>query len=152
MKKTVSQLLSEIDSAYVPVGKDGKNVIRVSGHPPDPVRIKEGKYTKNCENIYLIFVKSLIDTAWQDDAELEKLIRLIESSDAKERARGKADLNNWMVEIGDEAKKGMCYQIIDGNCRRDIDTAVENAAKMLKTSVFVPLKHIVTADEACKPL
>jgi len=49
MKKPVSLLLNEIDSVYVPVGKDGKNVIRISGHPPDPDKIKDGKYTKNCK-------------------------------------------------------------------------------------------------------
>jgi len=55
---------------------------------------------------------------------------------------GETDLNNWMVEIGNDAKKGMNYQIIDGNSGHEIDTAVEKATNMLKTSIFVPLKYI----------
>jgi predicted house-cleaning noncanonical NTP pyrophosphatase (MazG superfamily) len=142
MKKTVSQLLSEIDSVYVPVRNNCRDIIRISGHPPAPNRLKNGEYTKNCKNVYLIFVKSLIDETWEDDAELAELIQLIESNDPEEKKHGDICLNNWIVEIGNKANKGMNYLIIDGNSEYEIDATVEKVKKMLKTSAFIPLEYI----------
>jgi hypothetical protein len=143
MKKTVNQLLNKIDSAYIPAAKDGSSVIRISGHLPDADRLRDGDITKDCKNIYMIFVRSLIAVQTRsDDAQLSELVALIDSNDPAKKKRGATDLNNILVWIGEDAGKGINYQIIDGNSNNEIKSTVKTVTKTLKTSVFKRLEYI----------
>jgi len=146
MKKSMLRTLREGRSDYIAVKRDGRDIIRVSSHAPTPPRLLRGEKTKYCTNIFLIFVKNTIDETGKNSADLAKFIRLKESDNANERKLGEIALNNYIVEIGENAKKGMNYMIIEGNSDDEIDTAVEEVRAVLKTSVFVPLKYI-TADD-----
>jgi hypothetical protein len=142
MKRTIKQLLCAGSSIYIVVKKDGKDVIRVSGHLPKPANLLKGKQTKGCKNVYLIFVKSAINLTRNNGSKLALAIRLMESKDADERKRGEIYLNNLVAGIGADTQKGTNYLIIDGNTELEIDNAVKIVKQMLKTSVFKPLKHI----------
>jgi len=146
MKKSILRTLRAGRSEYIAVKRDGRDVIRVSGHAPTPPRLLRGEKTRYCKNIFLIFVKNAIDETGENSAELAKFIRLKESDNANERKLGEIALNNYIVEIGEYAKKGMNYRIIEGNSDDEVDTAVEKVKAMLKTTVFVPLKYIAMAD------
>jgi hypothetical protein len=143
MKKTISQLLKEVDSVYLVATKNGDTVIRVSGHLPDPDRLRCGNVTADCKNIYLILVKSLIDPTQEDDVKLAELIEQTESSDENEKRRGETSLNNAIVWLGEDAgNKRMDYMIIDGKSDDEINATVNVVKRMLKTSVFNPLRYI----------
>jgi hypothetical protein len=142
MKKTISQRLIDGESIYISAKKDGSAVIRVSGHLPTSANLFYGRVTKNCKDVYLIFVKSVIDVTLESGKRLASAIHLIESRDPKEKKLGEIRLNNWVVSIGDGAGKKMNYLIIDGNSEHEIKAAIKAVTKMLKTSVFKPLKHI----------
>jgi hypothetical protein len=142
MKKTISQLLNEIDSVYIPATKDGSSVIRISGHLPAPYRLRHGDVTGNCKNIYMIFLRNKIAAQTRaDNARLSELVRLIDSNDPAEKRRGVIGLNNILVWIGKDINKKINYQIIDGNSEHEINTTVENVKTMLKTSAFIPLEY-----------
>jgi len=68
MAKSIIQKITENGTAYIPVKKDGKDVIRVSDHAPNPYRLRSGADTKHCKNVYLIFVKSMIDKTRESSA------------------------------------------------------------------------------------
>jgi len=51
-------------------------------------------------------------------------------------------LNNLIVAIGEDAKKGMNYRIIESNNDDELKKDVNQVRNMLKTTVFVPLKYI----------
>jgi len=142
MKKSVFQKFINHGSAYIPADKDGRIVIRISNHMPTPIRLFYGDITGKCENIYLIFVKSKIEKEKEGGIKLTRLIQLKESNNPKERIQGEIELNNILVNIGNSIKKGINYQIIDGNSKREIEKATDNAVKMLKTTVFIPLEYI----------
>jgi hypothetical protein len=142
MKKTISQLLGEGGSVYISATKDGSGVIRVSGHLPDPDKLCIGDVTKNCKNIFLILVRSqIVAQIRRDGAKLAELVRSIDSNNPVEKKLGEMRLNNLIAEIGYDAKKGMNYQIIDGNSEHEIKAAIKAVTKMLKTSVFKPLEY-----------
>jgi len=138
MRKSIFQMLIDGESAYIPVKWDGSDVIRVSGHMPNPKRLLKGRITAKCKNVYLIFVKNMIDKK----SGLAKLIHVMGLNNPEIKMCGETDLNNLIVEIGKDAKKGMNYQIIEANSDDEIDTAVKKAKERLKTTVFVPLKYI----------
>jgi len=142
MKKSVFQRFIDHGSAYIPVRKDGHDIIRVSSHIPTSTVLFNGKMTGKCKNIYLIFVKNGIDKTKIGGIKLAQLIKLIESNNPEEQIQGKTELNNILVNIGDDLKKGINYQIIEGNSKYEIDKATNNAQKMLKTTIFKPLKYI----------
>jgi len=146
MKKPITLKSIERQSQYIPVKRDGRDVIRVSNHLPAAMRLLNGNLTGKCRNVYLIFVKSIIDETTKNGAELAILIRLMESNYANEREYGEITLNNFIVEIGEDAKKGMNYRIIDGNSDGEINQNVNDVKKMLKTSGFLPLAYIDMAD------
>jgi len=146
MKKPLTRKSIENQSDYIPVKRDGRDVIRVSNHLPSAKRLLSGSVTGKCKNVYLIFRKSMIDETTESGAELAMLIRLKESNNADERKQGEIALNNLIVAIGEDAKKGMNYRIIEGSSKNDVRKAVDNAKNMLKTSVFVPLKYIAMTD------
>jgi len=146
MKKPITRKYIKKQSQYIPVNPDGMDVIRVSNHLPTSKRLLNGSLTGKCKNVYLILRKSIIDETTKDGAELAALIRLKESDNANERKLGNITLNNYIVEIGKKTKKGMNYRIIEGNSDAEIDTAVEDVKTMLKTSAFVPLKFIDSAE------
>jgi len=148
MKKSIIQTiirkLIDNGSAYVPVKRDGHEVIRISNHIPTPENLFRGRITGKCKNVYLIFVKSMIDEKRQSGIKLKRFIQFIESTDSEEKIQANIELNNFLFQIGNEVKKGINYQIIDGNSGHEIEQAIDNAVKMLKTTVFVPLKYIST--------
>jgi len=146
MRNSRIQALIAGKSEYMAVKRDGRDIIRVSNHTPNPFRLLRGEKTKHCKNVYLIFMKNIIDETRENGAELATLIRLKESSDTEKRELGEIGLNNLIVRIGEDAKKGMNYRIIEGNSDDEIDTAVEEVKAMLKTTVFVPLKYIAMTD------
>jgi len=146
MKKSIFQTLTAGQSEYIPVRRDGRDVIRLSDHAPTPFRLLRGEKTRYCKNVFLIFVKNMIDETGKNSAELAKFIRLTESDNANERKLGEIALNNYIFSIGEDAKKGINYRIIEGYSDYEIDTAVEKVKAMLKTTVFVPLKYIAMAD------
>jgi len=144
MKKSIFRKLKSIDkdSIYIPVKRDGRDVIRIGSHLPDPRNLFSGSVTGKCENIYLIFVKSKINEKRQGGIKLSQLIQSIESNNPKERIKGEIELNNLLVKMGNDIQKGINYQIIDGNTERETEKAVDNVMKMLKTGVFAPLRYI----------
>jgi len=146
MKKPINIKSIKRKSDYIAVKQDGMDIIRVSNHLPDAKRLLNGSVTGKCKNVYLIFRKSMIDETTKDGAELAALIRLKESDNANERKLGEITLNNYIVEIGKKAKKGMNYRIIEGNSNDETKKAVNDVIKMLKTSAFVPLKFIDLAE------
>jgi hypothetical protein len=143
MKKSLSRRLNKADnSTYLPVKKDGRDVIRISGHLPTAANLRAGSDTKNCKNIFLIFVRNrIVSQIWGEDRTLAELLKLIDSDDPAERKRGEIDLNNTLVCIGEEAGKGINYSIIDGNSNYEVIEAIEAVTRTLKTSVFVPLEY-----------
>jgi hypothetical protein len=143
MKKSISRRLNKTDdSTYIPVKIDGRDVIRISGHLPTAANLRAGKDTKNCKNIFLIFVRNrIVSQIWGEDRTLAKLLRLIDSDDPAEKKCGEIDLNNILVCIGKEAGKGINYKIIDGNSDYEVKETVKAVTRTLKTSVFVPLKY-----------
>jgi hypothetical protein len=143
MKKTISQLLNEIGSVYIPATKDGSSVIRLSGHLPAPDRLRYGDITGSCKNIYMIFLRSKIAIQTRiDNAILSELVKLIDSNDPAEKRRGEIGLNNILVLTGKDIGKGINYQIIDGKSEYEIATTIKAVTKMLKTFVFKPLEYI----------
>jgi len=146
MKKSICRTLTAGQSEYIPVKQDGRDVIRISGHAPTPYRLLRGKDTMHCKNVYLIFAKNMIDETRESGAELAKFIQLKESDNANERKLGEIALNNYIVSIGEDAKKGINYRIIEGNSDDEINKDVNAVKNMLKTTVFVPLKYITVAD------
>jgi len=144
MKKSVFERFINHGSAYIPVDKEGHIVIRISNHIPTPKRLFYGDITGKCEKIYLIFVKNRIEREKEGGKQLARLIQAIESNNSEEKERGKTELNNLLVKIANEIKKDINYQIIDGNSKREIDKATNDAVKMLKTTVFIPLEYIFT--------
>jgi hypothetical protein len=143
MSKKVSRLLDVHDSVYINVKRGGDTVIRVSNHLPVPERLVSGSKTKKCDNIYFIFVKSKIDISRKSGARLATLIQLKESKNETEKLQGEAELNNLIVKIGNDSNKSVNYMIV--NNPGEADAVVEDVKKMLKTSVFVPLQHIIAA-------
>jgi hypothetical protein len=142
MKKIISLLLNKANkSTYLPVKKDGRDVIRVSGHLPTAANLRAGKKTKDCKNVYLIFVKSMFDVTHKNSAKLAELVKLIDSNDPAEKKLGETRLNDLIVEIGYDANKGMNYMIIDGNSNYEVRETVKAVTRTLKTSVFVPLEY-----------
>jgi len=146
MKTPITRKSIENQSDYIPVRRDGRDIIRVSNHLPTAKRLLSGSVTGKCKNIYLIFRKSMIDETTESGAELATLIKLKESSNADERKQGEIVLNNIIVEIGKDAKKGMNYMIIDGSNKDEVRKAIDDVKNMLKATVFVPLKYITTDD------
>jgi len=146
MKKSIFQMLREGRSDYILVRRDGRDVIRVSGHAPSPSNLLRGEKTRYCKNVFLIFVKNMIDETGENSAELAKFIRWKESDNANERKLGEIALNNLIVAIGEDAKKGMNYRIIESNNDDELKKDVNQVRDMLKTTVFVPLKYIAMAD------
>jgi len=144
MKKSIIKKLKSVDkdSVYIPVKQDGHDVIRVGNHLPNPKNLFDGEITEKCKNIYLIFVKSKIDKKREDGIRLARLIHLIESNDPKEKIQGKTELNNLLVKMGNDIQKGINYQIINGDSDYDIKKTTNNIHKMLKATVFTPLKYI----------
>jgi hypothetical protein len=142
MKKTIIQQLDDNDSVYIVATKDGSCVIRVSGHLPDPEKLRDGGVTRNCKNIYLLLVKNFMDKTQEENVQLARLIELKESCNIEEKMQGDVELNNWIVEIGNNAKIGMNYLIIDGNSEHEIKATIKTVMKKLKTTIFIPLKYI----------
>jgi len=93
MKKSIFQMLREGRSDYIPVRRDGRDVIRVSGHAPSPSNLLRGEKTRHCKNVFLIFVKNMIDETRENSAALAKFIRWKESDNANERELGEIALN-----------------------------------------------------------
>jgi len=144
MMRTIMRKLVKDGSTYIPVDKNGQEVIRLSNHLPTPKNLFRGKITGKCKNIYLIFVKSMIDKKRQSGFDFMRIIQLIESNNPKQKTRAETKLNNFLFGIGNDIKKGINYQIIDGNSEREIEEAIDNAVKMLKTTAFSPLQYIPT--------
>jgi len=141
MKKTISRQLIESGSVYIPAKKDGRDVIRVSGHLPTAANLLNGDFTRGCKNIYLIFVRDQISVQTRKDgAILYELVRLMDSNDPVKKRRGETDLNNVLVLIGEDACKGVNYRII--NKINEVDATVKEVRRTLNTSVFMPLKYI----------
>jgi len=135
--RTIMRQLAEKGSTYIPVDKNGYNVIRLSNHIPTSENLFRGKITGKCKNVYLIFVKSKIDEKRQSGIKLKRFIQFVESNNLQ----AKIEFNNLLFKIGDDVKKGINYRIIDGNSKQEIEEAIDNAVKMLKTTVFRPLQY-----------
>jgi len=132
----------EKNSFYIPVKKDGHDIVRISNHLPSSNNLLNGDETKNCKNVYLIFVKNKINKKTKNCIVLAQLIHLIESNNPQRRIDGETKLNNLLVEIGNDAKKGINYQIVSETNDNDIEKAIKNIITTLKTTVFKPLKYI----------
>jgi hypothetical protein len=143
MKESISDKLKKQKSIYIPVNSIGDIVIRVSNHFPVAERLVKERVTRKCKNIYLIFVKNMVDKSRKNGVKLANLIRLTESTDDELRIQGEVDLNNFIVKIGNDIQKGMNYKIIDGNSEYELKKAINDVKNMLKSSNFIPLKHIV---------